>query len=452
MSSYYDGLNLKLLSAIPDDAKRVLELGCANGRLGRRYKELHPGVHWLGVELNPSAAADASRVLDKVVTLDLDQADLSSVGRDFDVIVIGDLLEHLKSPEATLSALYDLSAPNATIVCCLPNMAHLSVIERMVSGDISYDQMGLLDQTHTRFFSAGSAFKTFLDNGWLPHLKDQYRVEAAQNEFTNCIVQAAMSLGVPATTALFNLGMYQMILVCRKWSMQFLATPSASEPFSVIVPVTNPRQLELNISRSPGLKEVNAEIIQVQGAGSAAEAFEIGSRKATHAWRVMAHQDVYFPASSGYALAKHLGILTQAGAHVLPVGFAGLEKRDDGELRYAGVVVDRTSLFSHQASGAAVSMDEFAVALHRDAAVKPDRSLGWHLWATDLCIQAERLAQRPIAQILDLPLFHNSTNDYQLPDAFRESGKRLLEKYPDLVSIPTLCGLIDRKAALAEMA
>jgi hypothetical protein len=108
-------------------------------------------------------------------------------------------------------------------------------------------------------------------------------------------------------------------------------------------------------------------------------------------------------------------------------------------------VIDRTSLFSHPPSAGAVSMDEFAVALHRDAAVKPDRSLGWHLWATDLCIQAERLAGQPIAQILDLPLFHNSTNDYQLPDAFHESGQRLLDKYPDLNSIPTLCGLLERK-------
>ena len=234
--------------------------------------------------------------------------------------------------------------------------------------------------------------------------------------------------------------------------MEFLTKPSVSVPFSVIVPVTQHRQLDLNISRSPGLKEVNAEIIQVEGARSAAEAFEIGSQKATHAWRVMAHQDVYFPVGSGFALAKHLGILEQAGATLVPVGFAGLEKLSDGTLRYAGVVIDRTSLFSHQPSAGAVSMDEFAVALHRDAAVKPDRSLGWHLWATDLCIQAERLARQPIAQILDLPLFHNSTNDYRLPDAFHESGQRLLDKYPDLASIPTLCGLIERKATSAVLA
>ena len=139
MSSYYDGLNLKLLAAIPADAKRVLELGCANGRLGQRFKELHPGVHWTGIELNPTAAAEAARVIDHVAVLDLDRTDFRTIGRGFDVIVIGDLLEHLKSPGETLSALYDLSAARSTIVCCLPNMAHLSVIERMVAGDISYD-------------------------------------------------------------------------------------------------------------------------------------------------------------------------------------------------------------------------------------------------------------------------------------------------------------------------
>ena len=39
MSNYDAGLNLKLLEAIPADAKRVLELGCANGRFGALVKQ-----------------------------------------------------------------------------------------------------------------------------------------------------------------------------------------------------------------------------------------------------------------------------------------------------------------------------------------------------------------------------------------------------------------------------
>ena len=75
------------------------------------------------------------------------------------MIVIGDLLEHVREPGRLLESLYDLATPGAQIVCCLPNMAHLSVIERMVAGDISYDTMGLLDATHVRFYSPASAFR-----------------------------------------------------------------------------------------------------------------------------------------------------------------------------------------------------------------------------------------------------------------------------------------------------
>ncbi len=451
MSNYYDGLNLKLLAAIPADAKRVLELGCANGRLGRRFKELHPGVHWSGVELMADAAATAAQHLDRVIQLDLDHAELSQqLEGGFDAIVIGDLLEHVREPGRLLESLYDLAAPHAQIVCCLPNMAHLSVIERMIAGDISYDTMGLLDATHVRFYSPASAFKTFLDAGWLPHLADQYRVELPQTHFAAKVVEAAQLLGVPAETAAHNLGCYQMIIVCRKWAMQALRGSGPSAPFSVIVPVNRPWQYELNIARSPGLKEVGAEIIPVQGADSAAAAYAWGAQRARHGWHLLAHQDVYFPTGSGFALARQLGALEAAGRTRAPVGFAGVAPsgQGDGRVRHAGLVIDRTTLFAHPGCEGALSIDEFAVALHRDAAVSIDPALGWHLWGTDLCLQAHSQAQGQ-ACVLETPLFHNSSTAWALPEAFHASARTLLEKYPQLERIPTLCGELQRKAALA---
>jgi SAM-dependent methyltransferase len=49
--------NLKLLGAIPASARRILELGCGAGALGRLFKQLRPGVQWWGVD----ASADALR-------------------------------------------------------------------------------------------------------------------------------------------------------------------------------------------------------------------------------------------------------------------------------------------------------------------------------------------------------------------------------------------------------
>ena len=114
----------------------------------------------------------------------------------------------------------------------------------------------------------------------------------------------------------------------------------------------------------------------------------------------------------------------------------------DGSVRHAGLVIDRTQLFQHPGSEAAPSIDEFAVALHRDAAVSIDPALGWHLWGTDLCLQAP-------ATILETPLFHNSSTAWQLPEAFHASAGTLLAKYPQRERIPTLCGELQRKAALA---
>ncbi len=447
MSNYYDGLNLKLLAAIPADARRVLELGCANGRLGRRFKELNPGVQWWGVDLSSEAVAAASPYLDRVFQMNLDDADLSVLGGGFDVVVIGDLLEHLRNPGRMLEALYDLTVAGAQIVCCLPNMAHLSVIERLVAGDISYDHMGLLDQTHTRFFSPASAFKTFLDGGWLPHMQDQYRVEVPQTHFAARIIEAAETLGVPEETARRNMGLYQMILVCKKWSMDALLKPGPSAPLSIIVPVNRPWQYELNIARSPGLREINAEIIAVQGADSAAAAYAMGAQRASHGWRVLVHQDVYFPTGSGFALARQLAQLEQAGRIQGPVGFAGLEAvaSTQPQVRYTGQVVDRTALFWHAGSECALSIDEFAVALHRDSGLAIDPNLGWHLWGTDLCLQSEARAKRPVAQVLEVPLFHNSSTGYTLPEVYYQSAERLLDKYPQLDRIPTLCGEITRR-------
>jgi hypothetical protein len=114
------------------------------------------------------------------------------------------------------------------------------------------------------------------------------------------------------------------------------------------------------------------------------------------------------------------------------------------------MVIDRTTLFHHAGTDAAISIDEFAIALHRDAAVSIDRTLGWHLWATDLCLQARASRDpRDQASIVQTPLFHNSSTAWSLPEAFHASAQVLLDKYPGIDRIPTLCGELQRKAALA---
>jgi hypothetical protein len=125
------------------------------------------------------------------------------------------------------------------------------------------------------------------------------------------------------------------------------------------------------------------------------------------------------------------------------IGFAGMGvNRQTHAYEQAGFVIDRLHRFDQPASDAAVSIDELAVVVSRDSLHRIDPGMGWHLWATDLCLAA--ICQHQVfARIVRLPLFHNSLNDYQLPGSFYDSAAKLMAKYPDFGPIATLCGTLD---------
>jgi SAM-dependent methyltransferase len=209
------GINLALLAALPA-ARNVLELGCATGRLGGRYKHAHPEASWTGVDVNAGALDIAWSHLDRVMKLDLNVDAISRAGGGFDLIVLGDVLEHLKEPERLLAELGSVCAGDAGLVCCIPNMSHISVIERLIRGDIMYDPIGLLDTTHLRFLSPRSAFKMLLDSGWLPDAAGGYQGGHANAHFTQAIVDAAQALGIPRKSAELNVHTYQLIVSCKR--------------------------------------------------------------------------------------------------------------------------------------------------------------------------------------------------------------------------------------------
>lgn len=436
-AAYFDGLNQKLLSAIPSDAHSVLEFGCANGRLGAACKVLHPGLRWTGVDANPSALAEAATRLDDVVSMDLDSPDANLLGSGYDVIVFGDVLEHLRDPGECLRVAHSVSEPRARLLTCIPNMAHVSVIERMLAGDLSYDAAGLLDSTHLRFLSSASAFKLLLDAGWLPNVLDRYAVGHPDEAFLTHLVAAAGRLGIPEQTALNHLLSYQLIIDCIKAPS---CAPSADSRFSVIVPVNNRQQFELNVNRSPGLAEANAEIICVEGAGSAADAFASARSHVSTGWIVFCHQDVYFPKGSGHALSACFAAVPSNIQKRTLIGFAGLGATHMGA-QPAGLVTDRSARFDHPTSSSAVSIDELAVAMSTDTIHAIDPALGWHLWATDLCLAARGAGEGNL-RIERIPLFHNSYNDGRLSESFHASAQALRRKYPHAGAIPTLCGVI----------
>ena len=142
-----------ILSWLADQpAGKVLDIGCADGQMGEHIRAL--GHHVTGVDHVDSA--DARRRLDTLVVADLIDGDLSAVPGSFDVVICGDVLEHLRDPEQLLRNAAGCLAPGGSLIVSVPNFGHWYPRTRAALGMFDYDRRGILDATHLRFFTRRS--------------------------------------------------------------------------------------------------------------------------------------------------------------------------------------------------------------------------------------------------------------------------------------------------------
>lgn len=157
-----------LMVELVGGSKRVLDVGCATGYLAQALGER--GCTVSGLECDAEAAEEARPHLERLVIGDLETMDLAEAFGDdrFDVIVFGDVLEHLKDPLAVLRGARKLLAEGGSVVASIPNIAHGSVRLALLAGRFDYQPLGLLDSTHIRFFTRSSVEDLFREAGLVP--------------------------------------------------------------------------------------------------------------------------------------------------------------------------------------------------------------------------------------------------------------------------------------------
>lgn len=423
-----DDILTRLCAALPP-ARRVLQVG-TDPRLAREYLQRHPGSQW---QLHP----DLGQPLD------------TATQHRFDLIVVDVALQRLADPLRLLRELSQLAAgPDAALFVHSVNAAHMDMFARLVEADLSAEPASPTDVLHRRHDSLSSVFKLLMDAGWMPSLQDQIAEEPGDPAITAAALAMADALGVPRRTAARTLRMRRLVIQARR-TFADAAEDRGPASFSVVVPTTRDQQLRLNVVQSPGLREVNARIVSVRGASSPARALDDALPQCDRDWVLLCHQDVYFPVGFGHRLNALLASIPEPERDQTLIGFigVGVNARADG-VEPAGFVIDRMSRAEHAASDKVLSIDELAIVVSRRSVHRIDPAIGWHLWATDLCLTSIAVHRR-FPRIVRLPLFHNSLNDFVLPSAFHESAARLWAKHSAFGPIPTLCGTID-ETFLAE--
>jgi len=165
---YYDHDQSGLLDLVKGSPRSVLEIGCAGGNILRHY--IDAGAERVtGVEYVPNIAerARARCPEARIFTGDVDAVPIEDLGRDYDLLVASFVLEHVTDPWKTLGRLRDALRPGGQFVGALPNVRHWAVtLPLLLGGRWDYQDEGVLDRTHYRFFTRRSIVGLLGDCGF----------------------------------------------------------------------------------------------------------------------------------------------------------------------------------------------------------------------------------------------------------------------------------------------
>lgn len=151
----YIGPRNDLLNMIPNKVERVLDVGCSTGNLGKSIKEKYSSEVY-GIEVNKEMAKEAKKNLDKVLIENIENVDFSDnfFKNKFDLIVFGDVLEHLVNPWKVLKESVTVLESSGYIIASIPNVKHYSIFYNIViKNEWPYKERGIFDKTHLRFFT-----------------------------------------------------------------------------------------------------------------------------------------------------------------------------------------------------------------------------------------------------------------------------------------------------------
>ncbi|MEL4304534.1 class I SAM-dependent methyltransferase [Methanococcoides sp. LMO-2] len=160
------GTHSLIISEIPD-AGNILDVGCNEGYIGSVFQKSKNCFY--GIDFDPQSLILAQKQYCKIILADLNTSDIEKLSLDdnfFDVIIFGDILEHLMDPLDTLNRFKRYLKPDGKIIVSLPNIANFSIRFKLLFGSFDYTETGILDRTHLHFYTIKSAMKLVKDSDY----------------------------------------------------------------------------------------------------------------------------------------------------------------------------------------------------------------------------------------------------------------------------------------------
>ena len=217
MNSFRDhgGRSPDLIDVLPLTAKRVVDLGCGTGVIAKEYRQRCSPDYYLGIEIVPEDAAVAREFCSDCIVGNIENftsADWEKL-KNFELWVLGDVLEHLYDPWKVLKNIRSSITTGGHVLSCIPNSQNWWIQMRLSIGQWRYEDKGLLDRTHIRFFTRKTINQMFLDAGFeILEIIPRYVAHPAADSFLDIIEKMAITAGEDPIVARADASVFQYII------------------------------------------------------------------------------------------------------------------------------------------------------------------------------------------------------------------------------------------------
>ena len=165
---YFRGERPELQARFPETSGPVLDVGCGAGGFGEYLKHrFGTDLEVWGIEPTSEPAQQAGDRLDRIFAMPVEPAIVKLPDAYFDVIVFNDSLEHMVDPGLVLKQLATKLTPAGRIFACIPNVRYYRVLyDLFFRKDWVYQDEGVLDRTHLRFYTRAGIVRLFAESGY----------------------------------------------------------------------------------------------------------------------------------------------------------------------------------------------------------------------------------------------------------------------------------------------
>lgn len=155
---YSNAGNSFVVKLIPRGVSNILDIGCGCGDTATLIKQERRNVWIEGITFNPAEGKIARGVVDRIHIIDIEEPRFSECfeANQFDCLLFSHVLEHLREPSRVIEAFLPFLKPEGFLIAAVPNILEWRTRSRFLLGKWNYEDFGVLDRTHLRFYTFNS--------------------------------------------------------------------------------------------------------------------------------------------------------------------------------------------------------------------------------------------------------------------------------------------------------